>query len=1154
MATLQDYSRNLLISLAAVSEGRQRPIIFICHSLGGIVCKQALVLAHEDDHLYGNILRATSAIVFFGTPHRGSNGADIGKTIGRVVNLCLRASQMTGIAGSVRNDLLTVLGSHSQALGDLAISSRNRLRNMEVVTFCETETLPGLSELIVDRNSAIMEIPGEEIIPLFANHRSMCRFQGATDDGYSYVLRSIKRLAKTAILNLEMKTNRNRISSTYSLSEVERSCMVLLNSIHLADYKQQLPRPVQGTCNWILEHPAYLSWIAAEETRLLWVTGEPGCGKTMLSAYLADYLRQDRDDSNKPQVFLFFCDDKIKSQRDATAILRGILYQIIQQQPKLIKHVKKRFEMDGPSFAISFPALWELFLKVVSDAGLGAVGVIVDAIDECEARTRNSFLDAVMQLLNDSQNKTKPSKNLIKFLITSRPSLGNYYDLTGSIKSRLSIEQNQNAISRDVKLVIQSKVGDISNKFHCNEETKNYLEQLLYSKSDQTFLWLNMVLHSLQVSPRASKKDFERIINTFPESLEATYSRFLHDVTPEDREDARRILRLLIGSSRHLTLREVNTAFTIDEKHRAVPDLVDDLQIFIIPTLQDIVGCFVRIQDVQNLSPDSKVSLIHQSAKEYLTDLALCSTDKIVQSFGVPVSEAALSISTSCIRYLLLEEFQSDVFTPGSLSLDSSSPNSPLSSPSTDVDVTSPVDTTNLEDQLGLDNIFKDPEDIDEDCNVIAQRYVFFDYAATFWAEHYSQCESIASDSIKEAVRQLTATSSYVQQNWMRYYWIKKNMEYPFPDNFEAIEVSAFFNLTILLAEILKNTENGIGVEKKARALFWAARMSSLGCIKLLLEHGIDPNGVSIDRQTPLTVSAQYGHIEAVQLLLQAPNINVSLRAKSGRSALSFAAGNGHVEIVEALLENGAFVPDDQDNKHWTPIFWAVQGDHASIVQMLLKQSSIDVNQVDNTGRSVLSWAAGEGTLRVLKGLLQHPDADLNLKDTKGRSPLSWAAGNGQREATSILVHKAGVDKLTRDNDMRNLLSWACQGGHTDTLRTLLKHKCGNEDDADIDSWPPLLWALESQSPATVEALLSTQRVQIDRQDGYGRTALTWATMYGYLDVVQLLVSWGASLHLKNGRGQTAAEVAESEGRTEIADFLKTCASKNLETSVEEEE
>jgi hypothetical protein len=62
--------------------------------------------------------------------------------------MCLRASQTAGIAGSIRDDLLTTLGSNSQVLSDLAISARNRLRNLEIVTFYETQTMPGLSELV----------------------------------------------------------------------------------------------------------------------------------------------------------------------------------------------------------------------------------------------------------------------------------------------------------------------------------------------------------------------------------------------------------------------------------------------------------------------------------------------------------------------------------------------------------------------------------------------------------------------------------------------------------------------------------------------------------------------------------------------------------------------------------------------------------------------------------------------------------------------------------------------------------------------------------------------------------------------------------------------------------------------------------------------
>lgn len=58
-----------------------------------------------------------------------------------------------------------------------------------------------------------MEIPGEDIIPLFADHRSMCRFKDATDNGYILALKAINRLAREALLNREMATKANRTSS-----------------------------------------------------------------------------------------------------------------------------------------------------------------------------------------------------------------------------------------------------------------------------------------------------------------------------------------------------------------------------------------------------------------------------------------------------------------------------------------------------------------------------------------------------------------------------------------------------------------------------------------------------------------------------------------------------------------------------------------------------------------------------------------------------------------------------------------------------------------------------------------------------------------------------------------------------------------------------
>jgi predicted alpha/beta hydrolase family esterase len=49
-------------------DAEERPIIFVAHSLGGVIVKRALVEAKLDDS-YKAIHDATYGIAFFGKPH-----------------------------------------------------------------------------------------------------------------------------------------------------------------------------------------------------------------------------------------------------------------------------------------------------------------------------------------------------------------------------------------------------------------------------------------------------------------------------------------------------------------------------------------------------------------------------------------------------------------------------------------------------------------------------------------------------------------------------------------------------------------------------------------------------------------------------------------------------------------------------------------------------------------------------------------------------------------------------------------------------------------------------------------------------------------------------------------------------------------------------
>ncbi|CZR68348.1 uncharacterized protein PAC_18247 [Phialocephala subalpina] len=91
---LNDHAKNLLqwLSLkrkASSPDAPQRPLVFICHSLGGLVVKEALVEGTIDT-VYKSIVEATRLLVFFATPHQGGSYATVGDIAATIVRAGLR--------------------------------------------------------------------------------------------------------------------------------------------------------------------------------------------------------------------------------------------------------------------------------------------------------------------------------------------------------------------------------------------------------------------------------------------------------------------------------------------------------------------------------------------------------------------------------------------------------------------------------------------------------------------------------------------------------------------------------------------------------------------------------------------------------------------------------------------------------------------------------------------------------------------------------------------------------------------------------------------------------------------------------------------------------------------------------------------------------
>ncbi|EXA32954.1 hypothetical protein FOVG_15926 [Fusarium oxysporum f. sp. pisi HDV247] len=187
---VEAFAQDLLNRLRVVRsspEARNRPLMFIAHSLGGIVVKKALIMAHNGSAVYGPILKATTGIVFLGTPHRGSDLASWGFLLSNLVSI-------TSIGKNIRKELLRSLSKDSDTLAEISRQFLQRAKSLKIMSFIEQQVESPLTTLVVPEYSAIMGLPNETVLPMNAHHRGLTRFSRKTDQNYILVEAAIREV------------------------------------------------------------------------------------------------------------------------------------------------------------------------------------------------------------------------------------------------------------------------------------------------------------------------------------------------------------------------------------------------------------------------------------------------------------------------------------------------------------------------------------------------------------------------------------------------------------------------------------------------------------------------------------------------------------------------------------------------------------------------------------------------------------------------------------------------------------------------------------------------------------------------------------------------------------------------------------------------
>jgi NACHT domain len=364
---------------------------------------------------------------------------------------------------------------------------------------------------------------------------------------------------------------------------------------------------LEGSCSWILHDRAFTHWWNNDESCILWIHGDPGKGKTMITMALIDEMSR-RLQSNPGSGILsyFFCQNTIKELSNAGSIVRGLIYLLATQNPALISHLRKKYDEAGSRLfdgVNTLHAFWATLSEMLQDPSLPKVYLMVDALDECEPQSLRTFLILLTQHTSSLSCK-------VKWVLTSRnqPSISEYLQCARQCARpiyEMSLESKSSYVLEAVKSFIDFKVSELAARKKYKSELQRWVREYFISHADETFLWVALVCKELEKVLAWRTRD---VCRRFPAGLKHLYQRMMeqiqHDRDVEEVKVCVQILCTVTLACRPLHLNELGIIAGLPE------DLHNDSQ-----ALQDLVGSCGSFLTLRKQT----TYFVHQSAKDYFS-------------------------------------------------------------------------------------------------------------------------------------------------------------------------------------------------------------------------------------------------------------------------------------------------------------------------------------------------------------------------------------------------------------------------------------------------------------------------------------------------------------------------------------------------------
>ncbi|TGO50223.1 hypothetical protein BCON_0188g00030 [Botryotinia convoluta] len=988
-SVISTYAENLLESLTAFRVPHQeaslflsrvaplRPIVFLAHSLGGLVVQKALIVASTGDRAdFFSIKRSTSAILFFATPHHTDHKG--------IFNILRYFSGVRRCQGSSEDFICK--SQFQRNLDDTSAQLRQIQENFEHLRLQQSfkfsidsffEELPVANfGLVVNGTSSLSGF--SDSILLHSDHNTICKFTSVGEPNFKRVLATLKRILHPSV---------------ECVPNLQKHQQEILR--WLAIQRPQIANSAApGSGKWLLENQEFRSWLSSDHNSVLWIQGNPGSGKsTLASNFIKDFKNHSLKD--RPAILLYHFFHHESPDTSARNLLRSLIFQIMSKNLSPLSDLislldQKRncyHKVEEPRNSwgewISQAVLTEEFLGTCLEAIAKAhqLYIIIDALDECP----NGEISSVMSLLYFLNSVAL--KNSIKLFITCRPGLMYEEAFSHLPYHRIVLEdENQTDLQQFISFKMLTQFPDFTNQ--------EQISDTLLERASGTFLWVKLVIHNLRELTHYEENGTKRSVSRLPTSLDDVYNAIYEYVLRVESRAALRVLGWVMFARRRFSLRELKVALDVyqqsitrssqSSRHIAQDQSLSPYQ----ASIDVLIASCHGLLEVEG--PDGIVSLVHLSAREFLISRAASETSQLGYSDAKYFNNTHISIAEVCVNYLAFRSL--DDKTGVNFDLDNSG--------FMQYAVVHWVEHARAADRPGVSY-----QPLFKSLHLRSPNFL------NFWIAQYQKHVNSRSSS-KYMLEGWTAL--HISAAFGIYNLVETITELGDIQCFDsrdaygrtALSLAAENNHVSVLRLLL---EAGASITTRDNCyglspLEWAALQGNVEIVKILMEKTMSWSSTSL-----LAIAAAKGHASLVKLLLEKGATINSIDQYWGCTALHLAAGYGHTAIAFLLLARGADPNIIDRSKGQTPLYYAIYKGRHETIKILLeygakmgepsKKSFVltDAPQSTSWPERVGSSILGDLAIRIRTCT---PGSEANGQSSSGNcnKGTSGSSGNGRKK------------------------------------------------------------------------------------------------------------------------------------------------------------